>query len=495
MNSSLTIFPEPGTEFRYSQVMSEPHDGLTVFGPYDADQPSHPKRISYGVVGTEEGLKKCAAFCAQLITGIPSEGNARLWPPFPGFEAAFMASWPSSPTRSFLLDEKKLTEAALDKDANKRAGYIVEQYLNGIAGIAKHDDVTNVIVCIVPDIIYENCRPQSHVREGTGENISTKERNIRAKGQTGLYVEYDPAHYQYSVDFRRQIKARAMQYQIPIQIVRESTLRLTPLNDDEEGRGLTALSDRAWNLSVALYYKSGGKPWRLASAREGVCYIGIAYRLAGKRSACCAAQMFLDTGDGVVFMGEYGPWYSKDKKEFHLTKCAAKKLLSGVLKSYQELGGKPLKEIFLHCRSRLDKEEFSGFQEACPAGVQLVGVRVAKERQGLRLFREGTRPVLRGTFWKVNDRTGYLWASGFKPRLGTYDGWETPSPLKIVIQRGRGDITQIAKDILGLTKLNYNACRLGESEPVTIKFSDDVGEILVSNPTVKACSQKFKFYI
>lgn len=495
MNSSLIIFPEPGTEFRYLQVMAEPHDGLTVFGPCDTDTPSHPQRISYGVVGTEGGLKKFAAFCARLISGIPSEGNARLWPLFPGFEAAFLASWPSSPMRSFLLDEKKLIEAAQDKDANKRAGQVVEKYLEGISGIAKHDDVINVIICIVPDIIYVNCRPQSHVTDGTGENISVRERNIRAKGQTGLFASYDPDHYQYSVDFRRQIKARAMEFQIPIQIVRESTLRLTPLDDDEEGRGLTTLSDRAWNLSVALFYKSGGKPWRLASARDGVCYIGIAYRLAGKKSACCAAQMFLDTGDGIVFMGEYGPWYSKEKKEFHLTKDAARRLLLGVLKSYKELGGKPLKEIFLHCRSSLDKEEFSGFQEACPAGVLLVGVQVAKKRQGLRLFREGTRPVLRGTFWRVNDRTGYLWASGFKPRLGTYDGWETPSPLRIVIQRGTGDITQIAKDILGLTKLNYNACRLGESEPVTIKFSDDVGEILVSNPTVKASISKFKFYI
>jgi hypothetical protein len=48
---------------------------------------------------------------------------------------------------------------------------------------------------------------------------------------------------------------------------------------------------------------------------------------------------------------------------------------------------------------------------------------------------------------------------------------------------------------LGLTKLNYNACRLGEAEPVTVGFSDAVGEILVSNPNVKARSLKFKFYI
>jgi hypothetical protein len=79
--------------------------------------------------------------------------------------------------------------------------------------------------------------------------------------------------------------------------------------------------------------------------------------------------------------------------------------------------------------------------------------------------------------------------------LGTYDGWETPVPLQIDIQHGQGEIEQVATDILGLTKLNYNACRLGESQPVTVGFSSSVGEILVSNPTVKDVSNKFKFYI
>ena len=44
-----------------------------------------------------------------------------------------------------------------------------------------------------------------------------------------------------------------------------------------------------------------------------------------------------------------------------------------------------------------------------------------------------------------------------------------------------GDILVIARDILGLTKANYNSCQLGESQPITVKYSDRVGEILLSN--------------
>jgi hypothetical protein len=104
-------------------------------------------------------------------------------------------------------------------------------------------------------------------------------------------------------------------------------------------------------------------------------------------------------------------------------------------------------------------------------------------------------PVRRGTTWIRSKRSAYLYASGFKERLGTYDGWETPVPLRIDIQHGEADILQVCKDILGLTKFNYNACKLGESEPVTVGFSDQVGEILLSNPGVTQTRPNFKYYI
>ena len=63
------------------------------------------------------------------------------------------------------------------------------------------------------------------------------------------------------------------------------------------------------------------------------------------------------------------------------------------------------------------------------------------------------------------------------------------------MQHGDAPIERVAQDILGLTKLNYNACHLGDAEPVTVGFSDAVGEILVSNPTVTDRKPNFKYYI
>ena len=500
MTESIIAFNEPELEFGYQQRMTDPRDGLTLFGPFDIDVPSRPVTLPYIIIGTNEGIAQFEAWSdAMNRPAFDPKANLRLWPPFPGFEAVFCSHWSSKPIWSYPIDRTPLIEASHRREKHERAFAVVEPYLEQIEKASKLDENIGVAICVVPDEIWQNCRPESQVANPIGQRVSSETIRGRKAGQLEIFDDFDRKQYQLSPDFRRQLKARSMQYGIPLQILRESTLRLT--NDSPFGeRSLTPLSDRMWNIGTTLYYKCGGKPWRLVTARDGVCYIGIAFRQANAEekgdTACCAAQMFLNTGDGIVFLGEYGPWYSSEKKQFHLNKSAACKLLDGVLKTYEALEGKQLKEIFLHSRSDISKEEFSGYQEACPKDARLVGVRVRPDRQrGPRLFRTGNMPVLRGTFWRLNNRAGLLWGSGFKPRIATYDGWETPVPLRIDIQHGDAPIERVAQDILGLTKLNYNACHLGESQPVTVRFSNAVGEILISNPTVSHRRPQFKFYI
>ncbi|HTU47502.1 MAG TPA: hypothetical protein VMF91_20735 [Bryobacteraceae bacterium] len=507
--AEFKVLPEPELEFRYGQRTHDPHAGLALFGPHSADLGSHPKSIVYGLIGTPQGVEAFRNWSRVIQNSIVEPLVAKkkmgrliqpddrklylLWPPFPGFEGAFASSWPVSSACRHELDGQKLIHLAHHNDPTTRAYDVVSAYTDAIAKTCQRDENFHVVVCVVPDEVWENCRPQSKVKDGHGEKISDIE-HYRRRGQSNAT---SPDPYEMSPDFRRQLKARAMEHKIPLQIIRESTLRFGPPVAGNM-RGLTPLSDRAWNLGSTLLYKAGGKPWRLATARKGVCYIGLAFRRSGDadpRTACCAAQMFLDTGDGIVFKGEFGPWYSPEEKECHLDRESARKLLAGALETYRDQGGKELKEIFLHSRSTIDKEEFEGYKAACPPGVKIVGVRVRTDHRGLKLFRVGDWPVLRGTFWRIDDRSAYLWASGFKPSLLTYDGWEVPTPLRIDIEHGDADIEQVALDIFGLTKLNYNGCKLGDADPVTVGFSDAVGEILIANPTVKATSPSFKFYI
>ena len=503
MRASLVLLEEPTLEFRHGQRATDPHVGLGLFGPCDADEPGRPQGVPYAVVGAEPGPSGFLEFaesvrgpvvsCAYGDPDVLSKDRA-LWPPFPGVKAAFCIEWPRGAGWVGSVDRERVLEAVRDNDPHKRAYDVCNMYLEAIRIAIERDERFAAIVCVVPDEVWDACRPESRVTEGVGRKPTKQEMEVR-RVQPSLFGGYEPEQYELSVDFRRQLKARAMEFPVPVQLVRESTVGVGAA---AAGRRLSPPSDCAWNLLTTFYYKAGGKPWRLAGAREGVCYIGLAFRRSevGKdpRTACCAAQMFLDTGDGVVFRGEFGPWYSPEKRQFQLDRKAARELLEGVLKVYREQGGRELREVFLHSRSRISKDEYAGYCEACPTGVKVVGVRVRRDGW-MRLYRKGTRPVLRGTVCEVAAKTAYLWASGFKPELLTYDGWETPRPLRIDVQHGDADIGQVCRDILGLTKLNYNACKVGDSEPVTVGFSDAVGEILITNPNVTARRPNFKFYI
>lgn len=524
MTSTFHFLGEPLLEFGHGQTAEDPHDGLSLFGPAEP-RSQMPDNI---VIGTERGIEAWKGWCSALNApaACVDPSRHRAWPPFPGFDVAFGAKWPS-PHRTYAVDGDKLSEASRKADKHDRAFAVAELYLDQVERLGRLDSRPALAICIVPDEVYDNCRPNSSVSFGERSDAGWTKNEAafmkqamtnRAAGQGSLLEDDDPQvtamlegldsfaeARSYSPDFRRQLKGRMMQHELPVQIIKESTLHITPQVRNGE-KGTNPLSDRLWNFGTAIFYKCGAKPWKTPWAREGVCYVGLAYKLAeDKRTACCAAQMFLDSGDGVVFVGEFGPWYSSKAGEFHLPPAKAEALLRGTIETYKQEDGRPLKEIFLHTHSGINFQEYEGFLRAVPEGVKLVAVRVRQDRAGQRLYRydehpdvakRGQHPVQRGVFWQRTARHGLLYTNGFKPRIATYDGFEVPVPLSITIQYGDGDVLQVAKDILGLTKLNYNSCQLGEGRPITVKYSDRVGEILLANPGLPASVWKhnFKYY-
>ena len=76
-----------------------------------------------------------------------------------------------------------------------------------------------------------------------------------------------------------------------------------------------------------------------------------------------------------------------------------------------------------------------------------------------------------------------------------YDGIVALAERRKDDSRGRANIQTVMKDILALTKLNYNACIYGGGLPVTLRFSDKIGDILTAIPEVNWAAKPFKYYI
>jgi hypothetical protein len=103
--------------------------------------------------------------------------------------------------------------------------------------------------------------------------------------------------------------------------------------------------------------------------------------------------------------------------------------------------------------------------------------------------------VLRGIARIRSERSAHLWTKGWTPRLQTYPGREVPNALVVEINRGEAPVELVLRDILALTKLNYNTCIFGDGVPITLKFADAIGEILTAGPIKDIPPLPFSHYI
>lgn len=51
------------------------------------------------------------------------------------------------------------------------------------------------------------------------------------------------------------------------------------------------------------------------------------------------------------------------------------------------------------------------------------------------------------------------------------------------------------RDVLALSKINFKTCLVNDRSPVTTRFADVIGDILVAAPQTKEPMLPFKFYI
>ena len=490
--------------------MEDPRDGLTLFGPFDM---GGVFAIRTGLVGTKGGIEKFKAWTQRIRTLVRTKKSIQGRPPFPGFEAVFRIPWSDTPLLTRTIDEEELKKRLFQDDRHQRVFQTVDLYADEIIKAHNEEEAKpDVWFVVIPDDVRKYCRPHSIIepairiaaRRYFSQNI--RENVKRAKeliSQPSLFQEdnKEAEPYSYKEHFRNQFKAKLLRHRISTQVVRESTLaNVGPRGSSRREQSEELLQSQiAWNISTTAFYKAGARPWKVTGIREGVAYVGLVfkrYNVGGdNRSAACGAQMFLDSGDGVVFKGAVGAWYDSTTEEYHLTTEAAKALMSLAVESYKtKHDNEPPKELFIHGQARFNRREWDGFAAAVDARTSLVGVRI-RDDKGLKLFRKSDNPVLRGTAYINNEREAFLWTRGWVPRLGTYPGMEVPNPVSIEICQGQAPMEMVLGDILALTKLNYNTCRYGDGKPITLKFADAVGEVLTAGEIGDTPPLPFMYYI
>ncbi len=511
MRLSTFYIPEPLLAFGFDQKLENPKDGLFLFGPYDGSGGRSEVRVA--VIGSGAGVGLSRAWLQRLAAPIAAKHNRHgaevAWAPaWPGFEACFGVSLPSKGMAELSLDSAAIENAIKRENRSDAVRSTVLLYANAVREYLRTEERRpDVWIVVVPDVVYRYGRPgvaPPPKSERTRSTLLPSKVARRFFNDGDLFPQdfADAETYLFSSNFHHQLKAELLKDQVALQLVLESTLHDRELGLAQAGRrrGLQDEATVAWNFATTLYFKMDAKPWALSDVRAGVCDVGLVFKRdetpGGRGEACCAAQMFLNSGDGLVFRGALGPWYSDKTGEFHLSSRAADALMNSVVEGYKIKHGVPPRHLFIHGRHTFSRNEWEGFSAAVPAGTDLTGVRIQRN-DDVRLFRpDATTPVLRGTALVATDSDGFLWARGYVPRLACYQGFETPKPLTIGVTHGTGELEWVLKDVLALTKVNYNSCDFASGLPVTLKFAERVGEILMASPrTADAPPLPFRFYV
>jgi hypothetical protein len=223
-------------------------------------------------------------------------------------------------------------------------------------------------------------------------------------------------------------------------------------------------------------------PWRMPRDSHDLttCFIGITfYRSSTDETLETAvAQVFNERGDGVIVRGGPARVRSTDKQP-HLTGEAARDLLAQALGAYRSVHKNMPARGVIHKASSYTPEEDSGFRDAAKSrSVGELDMTWVTLSEGMRLFRPGVAPPLRGTHVVLDSDASVLYTKGSVDFYSTYPGAYIPQPLGLHHQDPSRSPTALAAEVLALTKMNWNQTRLDGQLPVTLRTANQVKKIL-----------------
>lgn len=353
----------------------------------------------------------------------------------------------------------------------------------------------SVVVCAIPRDFEDYCWSSSASKPTPGQRKTARiQKRLREEGQLFL-TDFDeeivpvveaPGR---GTNLRARIKAASMQSGIKTQLLRETTLT--------GERKVQPKATLAWNLAVALYYKAGGFPWRLAHLHEDTCFVGISFYRERHwdpvTMGTAIAQVFDKTGEGLILKGDKVEWGEGDRESPHLTDSAARNLVSKVMDIFRERHLPAPRRVVFHKTSRFWPDELSAMQAALPAESRADFLAV--EEGDLRLVRDGRYPPLRGTCLALSEAEYLIYGMGYIPYLGTYPGHHVPKPLHVLEHHGDATPQQVCSEILALTKLNWNTAQYCCGVPITVNIARRVSSVLAELPEDAKVDPSYRFYM
>lgn len=308
-------------------------------------------------------------------------------------------------------------------------------------------------------------------------------------------------------DLHDYVKGAVAALGIPTQFIREDRALAYPCR-----------CSVMWRIGIALYCKAGGTPWRLTGLPAESAYIGLSYALrrsdtVSQRFVSCCSQVFDADGTGFEFLV-----YSAENPMFiggnpYLSRQEMHRVMARSLALYQRRnGGRSPQRVVVHKTTEFRLEEIDGCFDAFQAAgeVELIHVQQDSRWRGVRIEqprepnasrgKAASYPVARGSYLPLSGRDVLLWTQGDAPEIApgkSYykEGKGIPLPLLLRRHAGHGGWEQSCRDILALTKMNWNNDTLYDRLPVTIGYSQVVAQVMKRMSTPTAGTYPFRLFM
>lgn len=469
---SLLDEPELSFDPENRQRDVNPLRGLRQHGPYSAGLFStYRPEVRLATIAPESGWNGLRKLVATLRSTHAPGDRREYVPDFRGFEGTFGVPIVAAPPIAHVKLSDDINAIGQSGDPSTRLTQALDNAINRLSLV---QDQFDVVLVHLPDA-------------------------WRAASRSPGFDGHDA------------LKAMGAAKGIPTQVINDRAITF----------GFKA--SLAWRLSIALYVKAGGVPWKLApipGSPEDTAFIGLAYALRGDPSQAhyvtCCSQVFDADGGGMQFVAYEARDPVQDLREAKrnpfLTRDDMRAVLARSLNLYQgRNGGRLPRRMVVHKTTAFKSEELDGAIDAlsCVQEVECIEISSSPGWRGVWLKESsmhGQRsepdgyPVPRGTCLHRSGTSALVWVAGNAPRAALrgdyYQGKKSiPRPISLTRHAGQGALETTAIEALALTKMDWNNDALYDPVPVTIRYSQRLAQTIANVPSLPGKEYPYRLFM
>jgi hypothetical protein len=272
-----------------------------------------------------------------------------------------------------------------------------------------------------------------------------------------------------------------------------------------------------WRLSIALYVKAGGVPWKVADADPETAIVGLSYAVrlgvAGPAYVTCCSQVFDADGAGLEFILYETDQAVVQKRNPFLGRAEMRRIMARSLDLYQRRhAGRPPKRVIVHKTTEFKMDEVEGCFDAwrSPEGLDLLQVQQSPLWRAVKIDRprdsrsskgvSANYPVERGTAIQLGGRDVLVWTQGNTRLNGSganyyKEGKGIPAPVLLTRFAGHGSFDTECISLLGLTKMNWNNDGLYDRLPVTLSYAQVLARTIKRMPQISSTPYQLRFFM